>query len=211
MTFGEKLRKYRLEKGWTQAELAQQAGLGVNTISNYEKGKTYPQNREVYTVLARLLDVNPDHLRNENDEFIAAAAAKYGARGARQAEELMEEITGLFAGGELAEEDMDVMMKAIQDAYWIAKERNRKYTPKKYRSGEERDSVRKAAQDAEQNAPLTAARNAARNTARDAARAAARDTARAAARDTARAAARDTARAAARDAARNAADDKHEQ
>ncbi len=27
---------------------------------------------------------------------------------------------------------MDEMMKAIQDAYWIAKERNKKYTPKEY-------------------------------------------------------------------------------
>ena len=25
------------------------------------------------------------------------------------------------------------MMKAIQEAYWIAKEKNKKYTPKKYR------------------------------------------------------------------------------
>ena len=48
--------------------------------------------------------------------------------------QLTEEVTGLFAGGEMAQEDMDVMMKAIQDAYWIAKEKNKKYTPKKYRS-----------------------------------------------------------------------------
>jgi len=26
-----------------------------------------------------------------------------------------------------------VMMKALQDAYWIAKEKNKKFTPKKYR------------------------------------------------------------------------------
>ena len=45
MTFGEKLRKYRTEKRLSQAELAKLAGLGVNTISNYESGKTYPQNR----------------------------------------------------------------------------------------------------------------------------------------------------------------------
>lgn len=136
MKFGEKLRKYRTEQGLTQAELAKKAGLGLNTISNYESGKTYPQNREVYTTLATILGVNPDHLHNENDDFITDAAAKYGSRGAKQAQELLEEITGLFAGGEMAEEDKDVMMKAIQDAYWIAKEKNKKYTPKKYLSNE---------------------------------------------------------------------------
>lgn len=134
MKFGEKLRKYRTEKGLTQSELAQKTGLKLNTISNYELGKTYPQNREVYTILANFFGVNADYLHNENDDFISEATAKYGTRGAKQAKELVEEVTGLFAGGEMAEEDMDVMMKAIQDAYWIAKEKNRKFTPKKYRS-----------------------------------------------------------------------------
>ena len=43
------------------------------------------------------------------------------------------EVSGLFAGGNIADEDLDVMMKALQDAYWIAKEKNKKFTPKKYR------------------------------------------------------------------------------
>jgi hypothetical protein len=29
------------------------------------------------------------------------------------------------------------MMKGIQEAYWIAKEKNKKYTPKKYRKDNE--------------------------------------------------------------------------
>lgn len=133
MRFGEKLRKFRTEKGITQAELAKEAGLGLNTISNYESGRTYPQNREVYTTLANILGVNPDNLHNENDDFITEAAAQYGSRGARQAKELLDEVTGLFAGGELADEDMREMVDAIQEAYLIAKKNNKKYTPKKYR------------------------------------------------------------------------------
>lgn len=133
MKFGEKLRKYRLEKNMTQSELSKKAGINVNTISNYESGKTYPQNREVYTILAEILGVNADHLHNENDDFLSDASAKYGPRGARQAQELVEELTGLFAGGDLAEEDMDAMARAVQEAYWDAKEKNRKYSPKKYR------------------------------------------------------------------------------
>ena len=46
MTFGEKLRRARREKGLTQAELANQAGLGLRTIIAYEKGETYPQKRK---------------------------------------------------------------------------------------------------------------------------------------------------------------------
>lgn len=61
---------------------------------------------------------------------------KYGRRGARQAQELLAEVTGLFAGGEMADEDMREMVDAIQEAYLIAKKNNKKYTPKKYRKDE---------------------------------------------------------------------------
>ena len=39
MTFGEKVRRLRKEKGWTQAELAKLSGLSLRTIISYEKGE----------------------------------------------------------------------------------------------------------------------------------------------------------------------------
>lgn len=65
MTFGEKLRESRAKKGMTQSELAKAANLGLNTISNYESGKTYPKKREVYDILAEILEVDVNYLRNE--------------------------------------------------------------------------------------------------------------------------------------------------
>lgn len=132
MTFGEKLRKHRKEKGLTQAELAKLAGLGLKTITNYEKGSTYPQNREVYGKLAEILGIDVNYLHNENDDFLESASKKYGYRGKKQAEQLLAEMGGLFAGGELSEDDIDGVMKAMQELYWKAKEENKKYTPKKY-------------------------------------------------------------------------------
>ena len=81
MTFGEKLRESRAKKGMTQSELAKAANLGLNTISNYESGKTYPKKREVYDILAEILEVDVNYLRNENEEFITEASEKYGYRG----------------------------------------------------------------------------------------------------------------------------------
>lgn len=45
--------------------------------------------------------------------------------------------SAFFFGGELPEEDRDNVMQAIQEAYWRSKEKNKKYTPKKYRKDEE--------------------------------------------------------------------------
>ena len=69
-------------------------------------------------------------------EHIADVEDNYGHRGAKQAKELLAEVTGLFAGGEMADEDMREMVDAIQEAYLIAKKNNKKYTPKKYRKDE---------------------------------------------------------------------------
>lgn len=139
MTFAEKLRQARKAKGLTQAELAKSAGLGLRSIINYEQGVSYPRYRKTYSVLAEILGVDADYLHNENDDFVADAQAAHGTRGRRQAQELMSEVTGLFAGGDLAEEDMDEFLRAVQDAYWEAKKIAReKFTRKDYRKdGEE--------------------------------------------------------------------------
>ena len=68
MTFGEKLRESRAKKGMTQSELAKAANLGLNTISNYESGKTYPKKREVYDKIAALYSVDKDYLLVEDDK-----------------------------------------------------------------------------------------------------------------------------------------------
>ena len=44
------------------------------------------------------------------------------------------EVPASLAGGEMADEDLDTFMQAVQQAYWEVKKINReKYTPKKYR------------------------------------------------------------------------------
>ena len=41
-------------------------------------------------------------------------------------------MSALYAGGQLSEEDKDIVMKALQDIYWESKARNaQKYSPKK--------------------------------------------------------------------------------
>ena len=133
MKFNERLKKLRDEKGLTQVQLSELTGISARMIQKYESGNARPR-LDAAEKLAKALNVTTDQLLGNGDMLVAQAAEKYGSRGAKQAQQLTEEVTGLFAGGEMAQEDMDIMMKAIQDAYWIAKEKNKKYTPKKYRS-----------------------------------------------------------------------------
>ncbi len=132
MTFGEKVKKARKEQGLTQTQLGEKIGVSRRTITSYEADAFPPRTRELYCKLAQVLQVNVNYLLTQEDEFVLEAEEKYGRRGRKGAEALVGELTGLFSGGELAEEDMDELMLAIQKAYIIAKENNRKYTPKKY-------------------------------------------------------------------------------
>ncbi len=133
MRFGEKLRERRTEMGLTQAQLAEMSGLSKRTVIYYEQGRTYPRDRSVYKRLADILGIDADYLHNENDDFALKAMASYGARGKKQAEALMADVTGLFAGGDMADEDLDEFMKQVQAAYWTAKEKNKKYARRDHR------------------------------------------------------------------------------
>lgn len=62
--------------------------------------------------------------------LVLAAQEQGGAKAAREIDELVSEVTGMFAGGKLSEDALDGAMQALTRAYWIAKEKNKKYTPK---------------------------------------------------------------------------------
>lgn len=66
--------------------------------------------------------------------YVVEAHEKGGMKAAKDIDELVGEVTGLFAGGQLSEDALEGAMKALNDAYWLAKEKNKKYAPKKYRT-----------------------------------------------------------------------------
>ena len=133
MKFNERLKELREKNNLTQEQLAKKSGVSSRMIQRYEYGTSRPR-LDAADKIAKALNVTTDELLGNADMLVAQANEKYGARGAKQAQQLTEELTGLFAGGDMAEEDMDIMMQAIQQAYWIAKEKNRRFTPKKYRT-----------------------------------------------------------------------------
>ncbi len=133
MKFGEKLKKLRTEKGLKQEEVATAVGISRRTYISYEQEGRYPRKRDVYAKLAETLECEVNYLMTEDEEFVTGVSEKYGSRGKRQAEELVAELSGMFAGGELSDQDMDAVMIALQKAYFDCKEDNKKYTPSKYR------------------------------------------------------------------------------
>jgi len=133
MTFADKIKKERAKLQMTQAGFAKHIGVSHRSLQNYELGINHPRSREAYQKIADALGLDVNYLLTENEEFVMGIGAEYGSRGAKGAARVLADVNALFAGGEMAEEDLDVFMQAVQDAYWKVKKINKeKYTPKKY-------------------------------------------------------------------------------
>ncbi len=133
MTFGERLKAARERANLTQSKLAELSGISLRTIINWENGVRKPSNIEKLNKLAEVLHTTRSELLDESEEFVVGIGEEYGARGRRGAEKVLADVNALFAGGEMNDDDMDVFMQAVQEAYWEVKKRNKKYTPNKFK------------------------------------------------------------------------------
>lgn len=137
MAFKDNLRSRREELGMTQLELAKAAGITTRTIYNYESGERRPSNIEVVQRIANALGSATEELLSNGETLVVAAHERGGAMAARDINELVSEVTGMFAGGKLSDDALDGAMRALNEAYWIAKDKNKKYGRKKKKDVEE--------------------------------------------------------------------------
>ena len=67
--FSENLKKYRTEKGMTQAELAKQINVSQNLLCEWEKRVRYPKLDKVFDI-ARVLEVKVEDLLKRPDRSV---------------------------------------------------------------------------------------------------------------------------------------------
>ena len=118
MTFGEKFKAEREKRGLTQQEVADALGLNRRMITRYEHDLSFPRYKDAYKKIADFFEVDVNYLLTEDEEFVVQASEQYGSRGLKQAQDIIDGMSGLFAGGTLSEQDKDAVMKALQDIYW---------------------------------------------------------------------------------------------
>mgnify|MGYP001779930422 FL=1 len=137
MAFAENLKEKRAQSGLTQAELAMKAGVTARTIQNYELGTRKPGNMVIVQRIADALGTTTEQLLSSGETLVVAAHERGGARAAKDINELVSEVTGMFAGGKLSDDALDGAMRALNEAYWIAKDKNKKYGRKKKKDAED--------------------------------------------------------------------------
>lgn len=136
MNFGEKVQTLRKTRGFSQTELAKEVGVSLRTVRGWEVEGRFPKQHDLYRKIAEALDCDLTYLMTEETTFVTEAASQYGSRGARQAQQILEQAAAMFAGGDLSDEDKTAFMDELQMLYLDSKQRAKKFTPKKYRSDE---------------------------------------------------------------------------
>ena len=138
MTFGEKLRILRKRQGLTQADMAASIGTTMRAVRYYEADTKFPQqntlNRicELFNVSTDLLTDDKEDIQLTKEElFIERAKHAYKFKGKSDAQRFLERSKGLFAGGDLSEEDKDALFESLTEIYFDAKKKAReKFTPR---------------------------------------------------------------------------------
>ena len=96
MTFGEKVRSLRKEKKMSQQELASMVGVSYRTIRSWEVEGRFPKQNVLYQKLADALQCDVSYLMSENEAFITEASEQFGNRGAKQAQQILEQAAAMF-------------------------------------------------------------------------------------------------------------------
>ena len=108
MGFKDRLREKRVEANLTQAALAEKVSVTARTIQNYELGSRKPTKYEVVKKIAEALNTTPEYLLGNSGMLVLAAQEQGGAKAAREIDELVSEVSGMFAGGSLSEDALGI-------------------------------------------------------------------------------------------------------
>lgn len=108
LTTGEKIRKARTEKGWTQKQLGESCGIAEPTIRRYELGKLKPKKETLKKIAAPLgiyyLELYGDEESSEIRDYIKTGMKLgYNAQVAEMKQDFLEPF--MKQGYEFTEEE----------------------------------------------------------------------------------------------------------
>lgn len=137
--FGAKLRAYRMAKEMSQKDFANFLGIPFRTYQNYEIGRRYPRNMDVVNKMASRLGITTEDLLGASGGYVVEAGEKGDSRDQRRLNQMVTQLSALFAGGEIDQDSKDAAMAALNEVYWKHKQENRqRYSSKKAAAGDER-------------------------------------------------------------------------
>jgi len=110
MDFGSALRALRLEKDYSQRELADRAGIDYTYLSKIERGRVAPPSEEVIEKLARHLDADPEELKT-----LAGKFSRVALKEAAEEDERVAFLLRKLQSRQLTDEQLQQMLKVARE------------------------------------------------------------------------------------------------
>lgn len=102
---GEKIKKIRIEKGLSRADLSRASGISIRTLEDWEAGKRNPRNFDLIDTVANTLECSPSDFYD--DRYLSVLnhqalenSIRYEEDDVEEAE-LIETIERIYNSGEL--------------------------------------------------------------------------------------------------------------
>lgn len=131
MSFSDKLKEIRENKGMTQVELAEASGISARMIQRYEAGSSRPRMSAAESI-SKVLEISVDTLLGRDELAYAQLSDTYGTNAGNDFLKRAEQFSALMAGGDIPAEDREAAFKMVLAAYSQATELNKvKFNPNK--------------------------------------------------------------------------------
>lgn len=142
---GARVKEQRQKNRYTQKMLADKVSASPQVISNWERGYTEPSADDI-SRLSEALECSSDYLLGKSDDSSQTNAKnkklnkdeKDIAKRMEQLRHDLQNAEGLaFDGEPMSEEAKESLLEAMEFGVRLAKKRNKKFIPKKYRDNDE--------------------------------------------------------------------------
>ena len=127
--FAETLKTLRLSRHMTQTEVANMLGVSLRSYQNYENGHGVPRDETILLKLSDYFDVPLKSLISSDDVYrLLRTEARQKLKSEDDRTELyrlLQEVTTLFAGGDLSDSDRELFLTAVTELYRETREEAR--------------------------------------------------------------------------------------
>lgn len=119
MIFGQKLRELRkAHNNMSQSQLAEHLQVSLRTVRGWELEGRSPKSVALYQKIADLFECDLNVLMSDNSSLSYPTTPVSSTEEIRQ---LTNRLAEHFTSGSLSANEMDIIMKTLQNAYWQAK------------------------------------------------------------------------------------------
>ena len=134
---GEKIKELRERENYSQKELGLKLGISPSTIGMYEQNRR-SQGKDMLLKIAKVFNVSVDYLLSSDTYNTTSTKENHNYKDVNDIlktakEQLMNTEALLFNGEPASEEAIQSILDAMEMGMALAKEKNKKYAPNKYK------------------------------------------------------------------------------